>query len=106
MNRTASIVIGVLGVALMFALGAAAAPAWSRPGSTAVPAGSAWRSVWHNVSGMEWRLRPNGELIITQCRGQVQVARFSVSTGRVVLRLDMSASASCCGWTRMRSRSC
>ena len=70
------------------------------------PAASARLGAWYNVNGMAWQLRPNGELIITQCRGQVQVARVSVSAERIVLRLDMSASASCCGWTRMRSRSC
>lgn len=106
MNRRAYIIIGVLGVALMLGLGAAAASAWLQPGSGAEPAAGARPGAWYNVNGMAWQLRPNGELIITQCRGQVQVARFRVSMERIVLRLDMRASASCCGWTRMRSRGC
>jgi hypothetical protein len=102
MNRTAFIVIGILGVAFTCALGAMASPAWLQPGSGAEPAAGARPGAWYNVNGMAWQLRPNGELIITQCRGQVQVARFRVSVERIVLRLDMRASASCCGWTRLR----
>ena len=65
MNRRAYIIIGVLGVALMLGLGAAAASAWLQPGSSAEPAASARLGAWYNVNGMAWQLRPNGELIIT-----------------------------------------
>jgi hypothetical protein len=93
MNRTLLVITGVLGVMLVFAVGVIAALVWLRPGSSGEAAGGAQLGVWYDGNGTEWELLPNGELIITQGSGQVQVARYSVSAERILLRLDTNASA-------------
>jgi hypothetical protein len=75
------------------AAGVIAALVWLRPGSSGEAAGGAQLGVWYDANGTEWELLPNGELIITQGSGQVQVARYSVSAERILLRLDTNASA-------------
>jgi hypothetical protein len=91
MNRTAYIIIGVLGVALVFALGIIIGG--RQPGGSGEAAGGAQLGVWYDANGTAWELLPNGELIITQSGGEVQVARYSVSAERILLRLDTNASA-------------
>jgi hypothetical protein len=91
MNRTAYIIIGVLGVALVFALGIIIGG--RQPGGSGEAAGGAQLGVWYDANGTAWELLPNGELIITQGSGQVQAARYSVSAERILLRLDTNASA-------------
>jgi hypothetical protein len=91
MNRTAYIIIGVLGVALVFALGIIIGGRQSA--GSAEPAGGAQLGVWYDANGTAWELLPNGELIITQSGGAVRVARYSVSAERILLRLDTNASA-------------
>ncbi|MBU6335736.1 MAG: formylglycine-generating enzyme family protein [Chloroflexi bacterium] len=78
---------------LVFAVGVIAALVWLRPGGSGEAAGGAQLGVWYDANGTAWELLPNGELIITQGSGQVQVARYSVSAERILLRLDTNASA-------------